>query len=355
MNAEQWLEKLVGFDTRNPEGVEQPLLDFCAEALRAFSPDELVLETVPRARGGNPTGYVFARFGRPRLMVNVHIDTVPASGSWSGSPFALRRDGDRLIGLGASDTKGSAAALLAALHGNAPRDFAILLSGDEELGNEAINAFFARHPLSDVELCVVCEPTEGRFASGHRGVLFYEIISRGSGGHSSLSDDRPQPALELAHVAVRLGEIARQHRERGGLCLNIAEIKTGAAFNVIPSAANLIVSARPAPGVAIGAVRAELEAAVRAAAEGAEIRVRVAHPSFATREPGYLEQILGAAPELVSVPFWTEAALFSEKGVNAVVYGPGDIDQAHAADESLDRRKLAASQAQFEKLLRGGA
>src|SRR5688572_663684 len=109
MDAERWLERLVAFDTRNPEGDERPLLEFCAEALRRLSPDELALESVPRARGGVPSGYLFARFGRPRLMVNVHVDTVPASGSWSASPFALRRDGNRLIGLGSTDTKGSAA------------------------------------------------------------------------------------------------------------------------------------------------------------------------------------------------------------------------------------------------------
>ena len=355
MDAERWLEKLCAFDTRNPEGVEQPLLECCAEALRGFSPDELVLETVPRERGGSPTGYVFARFGRPKLMVNVHIDTVPVSGAWSGSPFELRRSGERLIGLGASDTKGSAAALLASLHQQSPRDFAVLISGDEEFGNDAMNAFLASRPLDEVELCVVCEPTEGRFASSHRGVLSYEIVVRGPGGHSSLADERRKPALELAHVAVRLGEIAGQHLDKGGLCLNIAELKTGAAFNVIPSSASLVVSARPAPGVALSAVRAELESAIHAASEGAEVLVHTAHPSFAMRAPEALGAYLGGAPELAFVPFWTEAALFTERGVNAVVFGPGDIDQAHAADESIDRKKLAEAQALFTRLLRARA
>ncbi len=351
MDAERWLEKLCAFDTRNPEGAEQPLLDCCAEALRGISPDELVLESVPRARGGRPTGYVFARFGRPRLMVNVHIDTVPASGKWSGSPFELRRHGDRLLGLGASDTKGSAAALLAALEQHAPRDFAVLLSGDEELGNDAMNSFLGRHSVDEIELCIVCEPTEGRFASAHRGVLAYEIVARGPGGHSSLADDRPKPAVELARVAVRLDQIAHEHRGKGGLHLNVAEIRTGAAFNVIPSTASLIVSARPAPGVALSGVRDELESAIHAVSEGLEVHARTAHPSFAMRVPEALDGWLGGAPELATVPFWTEAALLSERGVNAVVYGPGDIDQAHAADESIDRRRLEQAQALFSKLL----
>jgi acetylornithine deacetylase len=135
------------------------------------------------------------------------------------------------------------------------------------------------------------------------------------------------------------------------LSLNIAEIKTGAAFNVIPSAASLVVSARPAPGVALSAVRAELEGAITSVCEGAEVNARTLHPSFAMRTPEALSGWLGARPELVSVPFWTEAALLSERGVNAVVYGPGDIDQAHAADESIDRRRLEQAQTLFSRLL----
>jgi acetylornithine deacetylase len=346
MNAELLLEQLVAFDSRNPEGNEAPILEYCADFLRAFSPDELVLESVPRSDGQSSTGYVFARFGRPRLMFNVHVDTVPASGTWSDSPFRLRRAGERLIGLGTSDTKGAIAALFAALPQTPPRDCAILLSGDEELGNEAMLAFLKRHSLAEVELCVVCEPTEGRFAGGHRGILFYEVIARGPGGHSSLADDQPKPALELARVAVALSELGP------GLCLNIAEIKTGAAFNVIPSTASLIVSARPAPGVKIAAAISELDAAIRRAHPESEIVVRTANPSFATLAPEALAAFLGEAPELVSVPFWTEASLLAERGVNAVVYGPGDIDQAHAADESIDRRRLASAQALFERLLR---
>ena len=143
MDAEGWLSRLVGFDTRNPEGTEQPLLECCAEALSAYKPDELTLQMVPRSRGGSSTGYLYACFGKPKVVVNVHIDTVPASGHWSASPFELRRHGERLIGLGSSDTKGSLAALLAALGENTPRDFAVLLSGDEEVGNEAIREFEA--------------------------------------------------------------------------------------------------------------------------------------------------------------------------------------------------------------------
>jgi acetylornithine deacetylase/succinyl-diaminopimelate desuccinylase-like protein len=348
------LARLVAFDTRNPEGNELPALEYCAELLRAFGPDELELESVPRARGGPPTGWVFARFGTPRVLFNAHIDTVPVSGVWSGSPFELRRDGDRALGLGVADTKCGIAAFLTALTRVSPRDVAVLISGDEEHGNEAMQAFLARRDLGGLELALVTEPTDGLFATEHRGILYYEIKARGPGGHSSRADERRAPVLELARVASKLGDWAEEEVARGrGSCLNIAEIKSGAAFNVIPSEAVLVVSARPAPGVTSGEVRREFDRILREVAPDLELEVRYDHPSFRASNPELLTAWLGeGAPARSSVPFWTEAALLQERSVNAVVYGPGAIAEAHRADEGLDLGALAQAESLFERVLR---
>jgi acetylornithine deacetylase len=348
------LTRLVAFDTRNPEGSEASALEYCAELLRGFDPDELELESVPRKRGGPPTGWVYARFGTPRVVFNAHIDTVPASGTWSGDPFELRRNGDRAVGLGVADTKCGIATFLTALARVSPRDVAVLISGDEELGNEAMQAFLSRRRLGEVELALVTEPTDGLLATEHRGILYYEVTASGPGGHSSQADVRRAPALELARAAAKLGDFAAAEAARGqGLCLNIAEIKTGAAFNVIPSEATMVVSARPAPGVASSAVRREFDAILRDVAPDLEIQVRYDHSSFRSSNPELLTSWLGeGAPSRSSVPFWTEAAMFEERGVNAVVYGPGAIAEAHRADESLELGTLVQAESLFERVLR---
>ncbi len=347
------LARLVAFDTRNPEGDEALALEFCAELLRGFDPDELELESLPRKRGGPPTGWVYARFGTPRVVFNAHIDTVPASGAWSSNPFELRRDGDRAVGLGVADTKCGIAAFLTALGRSSPRDVAVLISGDEEHGNEAMQAFLARRPLGEVELALVTEPTDGLLATEHRGILYYEVKARGPGGHSSQADALRAPALELARVAVKLGDFAAAEAARGqGLCLNIAEIKTGAAFNVIPSEALMVVSARPAPGVTSSSVRREFDRILREVSPDLELEIRYDHSSFRSSNPELLSSWLGgAAPARSSVPFWTEAAMFEERGVNAVVYGPGAIVEAHRADEGLELAALAQAESLFERVL----
>lgn len=354
MDSLSLLARLVAFDTRNPEGNEALALEYCAELLRRFDPDELELESVPRARGGPATGWVFARFGTPRLLFNAHIDTVPVSGAWTGNPFELRRQGERAVGLGVADTKCGIAAFLTALKRVSPRDVAVLISGDEELGNEAMRAFLSRRRLGEVELALVTEPSDGLFATEHRGILYYEIRASGPGGHSSQADERRAPVLELARVAAKLGDWARTEAEEGRkLCLNIAEIKSGAAFNVIPSEATLVVSARPAPGVPSSVVRQRFEEILRDVGPKFELDVKSEHSSFRSSAPERLERFAGElAKRRSSVPFWTEAAMFEEKGVNAVVYGPGAIAEAHRADEGLELSRLAEAEALFERVLR---
>src|SRR5204862_455505 len=106
-----------------------------------------------------PGGYVFARWGTPRLLVNAHVDTVPANSGWSRDPWTPVVDGDRLYGLGACDTKGAIAAALCAAERARPRDVAMLFSGDEERGTAAVTHFLASPRKAGIERAIVCEPT----------------------------------------------------------------------------------------------------------------------------------------------------------------------------------------------------
>src|SRR5882672_8450466 len=136
------LAELVSFDTQNPEGDEKPLVRKLARelsALGAAAVDEVEV---------GAHAYVYARFGgeRPTLLLNAHVDTVPANSGYSSPPHILVRRGDRLHGLGACDTKGAIAAILEALASLAPAarskiDVGVLFSGDEERSGTCIQAF----------------------------------------------------------------------------------------------------------------------------------------------------------------------------------------------------------------------
>jgi acetylornithine deacetylase len=363
MGAENALRRrladLVAFDTQNPSGNERPLALHLARELAALGADNVEAFTAGRHHG------VLARFGAaPRLLLNSHIDTVPANSGYTAPPHRLvERDG-RLYGLGAADTKGSIAAILEALALRRSskariRDVAVLFSGDEEKGATVARAFLASPRGKGFERAIVCEPTGCRVGTRHRGIASIEAVATSPGGHSSRADDLPSPMVVLARVALALDQLGQRHRALGiegfrGLCVNVACLEGGVAFNVVPARAKLTVSVRPPPGSNMRAILGEMESEAKRAAAPEAIDWAVVHenPPFATRDLKAFEPLLGErARAPIDLGFWTEAALYAGAGIDSVVFGPGDIAQAHGADEFVEIKQLEAARDAFTTLL----
>ncbi len=127
------LERLVSFDTRNPPraidggGIVKCLVDALGSRFSKRVTDL-----------GDGCVSLLAVRGTPKLLFNVHIDTVPADAGWTRDPFTLYLDPSgtepRVLGLGACDIKGAAACLVvAALRTRG--DVALLFTSDEEAGS----------------------------------------------------------------------------------------------------------------------------------------------------------------------------------------------------------------------------
>lgn len=348
------LSELVSFRT-DVHGDERPLADRLAELLRERGADEVTVGDVPRAEG-KAASWVYARFGRPKLLVNAHLDTVPPNDGWHTDPFVPRIEGGRLTALGAADTKGAAAAILSALDEARPVDTGVLFSGDEEFTSVVMRWFAESEHMAGLERAIVCEPTSLRVGARHRGIASFDVEASGPGGHSSLADRLPAPVATLARLAVALDDWGRARRDQGpkgfeGMCLNLAKLDGGVAFNVIPAHARLSVSLRPPPQSDAAAIRAELEALVAASFDGATARFTRDNPPFSTRDLAAFVPLLGdAARAPLDLAFWTEAALLAQKGVDAVVWGPGDIGVAHAANEWVPVAELERARDTFRDI-----
>jgi acetylornithine deacetylase len=365
MSVTTRLAELVAFDTQNPAGRERPMVDALARELAALGASQLRVVDV------GPHAMVYARFGAapPGLLVNAHVDTVPANAGYTRSPLeAVTRDG-RLYGLGSSDTKGAIAAVLEALAlaraaGHTPSGVGVLFSGDEERSGTCLRHFLAEPSMSQgLTHAIVCEPTGNAVGWRHRGIAAVEATATSEGGHSSRVDHVPNPMAILARAAVALDDMGRRYKDQGpagfqGICLNIAALDGGLAFNVIPTRATLRVSLRPAPGTDLRALLAEAEAEARRAAAPHQLGWSIANenPAFQTRQSAAFVPLLGApAQRPIDLGFWTEAALLSAAGVDAVVFGPGRIEQAHAADEFVAISELEAARDTFARLFSPGA
>lgn len=350
------LAALVSFDTRNPPraiAAEGGIFGYLRAQLPGFD-----VEVIDHGAGAVS---FFAVRGKPKSLFNVHLDTVPDSPHWSADPHVLRVTDDRAIGLGACDIKGAAAGLVAAANATTG-DAAFLFTTDEEANDaRCIAAFLQRgHGFRDV---VVAEPTQGRAVLAHRGISAVRMQFHGTAGHASGAQAMQASAL---HQAIRWGaqslDFVQSHdaQEFGGLHglrFNIGRVEGGIKANVIAPEAELRFGFRPLPSQDMDALHARFRGF---AAEGVDYEETFRGPSLPAgaadqaesrrRDAQAFAESLGL-PIGPAVDFWTEASLFSQAGMNAIVYGPGDIAQAHAADEWVSLRQLSDAASRYRQLM----
>lgn len=340
------LEALVSFDTRNPPRTigTGGMFDYLSTQLPGFR--------VEVTDHGDGAVSMLAVRGAPRRVFNVHLDTVPDSPAWTASPHRLRITGDRAIGLGACDIKGAAAGLLAAA-AETTGDAAFLFSTDEEANDaRCIAAFLARdHGFTEA---IVAEPTRCEAVLAHRGISSVLMHFRGVAGHASGANAMQASAL---HQAMRWGNRAldlveaESHQRFGGLTglrFNIGKVEGGIKANMIAPSAQVRFGFRPLPSMSIDGLHERFGTLVEAGAvERYEETFRgpsLPSGDIAGAEDRRLEaRDLAEALDLPignAVDFWTEASLFSAAGMTALVYGPGDIAQAHTADEWVSLEQL---------------
>ena len=353
MTTETLLGYLIQHHTENPGGDEEAMCKFLHQELTTRGAAEAKISTVPRTNNQGVGAYVFARFGSPQLLINVHIDTVPANTGWTQDPWTPIITNDKVIGLGAADTKGAIAAILTALEAVVPRNVGLLFSGDEERGTSCIKAFVASPQTKGIERAIVCEPTNRYAGVRHRGVSGYQARFQGEGGHSSNADHMPKPVATLARLAVELDDLGRQYLARGpddmkGICMNVAALDGGVAFNVVPDEATLTWSIRPPSGFDQHTFDRDLEFAIRTISRDIALTQLLHNPPFSTTHLPTFEEVIGPHVRgFIPLQFWTEAAILSEAGINAIVLGPGNIVQAHSADEWVSRDDLRWAVALF--------
>jgi acetylornithine deacetylase len=337
------LEALVGFDTRNPPRA----IDGDADVFRYCS--HVVGKGFQQRVDDYGDGHVswYAVRGRPKVLFNVHLDTVPDADGWETDPLTLvLRDG-RAFGLGACDIKGAAAALLE-LAASGDDDLALLFTSDEEgAGGCCVSNFLSSGEGKRYRQVVVAEPTNGRAVLAHRGFLSVKTRFSGKPGHSSearaLRDNANHQMARWAARALELAAARKRSADDPGACINLGIVDGGSKSNVIASGAFVHWSARLRPGESNDEF---LEDVRRCADPGAEVTWEVPFKGEPLPAAGRDDRdAVGfcsahGLPVGDAVDFWTEASLFSAAGLPALVMGPGDIAQAHAANEWVDVSQL---------------
>ncbi len=293
------------------------------------------------------------------LVLSGHTDTVPFdSGKWQHDPFRLTDANQRLYGLGTSDMKAFLALAIESCRGLRAQDLAepliIVATADEETSMSGARALLDRQ-MPRARHAIIGEPTGLRPVRMHKGIFMESIRLQGHSGHSS-DPSLGNNALEAMHRVIAgllewRTQLQEQHRNPAFAIpvptLNLGHIHGGDNPNRICPDCELHIDLRPLPGMHINELRTELHPRVTAALEPTAITVNFealfdgipAMETPASAEIVQLTQRLtGHTPGAVA--FGTEAPYLTQLGMDTIILGPGDIEQAHQPDEYLALNRL---------------
>lgn len=358
-DAEEALEILAALlrtPSENPTGAEEKAGRYVHELLR---------------RNGIPAELSWAAPGRPnvvaglkgrepgkRLLLNGHLDTVPAGEGWSLDPYAATRKDNRIYGRGASDMKAGvagmayAAILLQRMGNPFAGELMLLFNSDEERTNLGMHAFLASGVRAD--FAVIGEPTDLDVCTGHRGVARFWVTTHGVPGHTSFvrkPDNAISKMVRLAAGLEVLGDMVRLRADPllGQSSLTVAEIHGGTAPNIVPGLCRAHVDRRTLPGERRDEVVREVDDCLSAIARGHGFSYDLDCYQFlpaSCLDHGHClvrtmaesaRAIRRAAAAVKPFEATCEAPFFSvERGIPTLIFGPGSIRHAHAVDEWVE-------------------
>ncbi|NHU85516.1 succinyl-diaminopimelate desuccinylase [Kocuria sp. JC486] len=329
-------------DVESVSGNEGPLADAVEAALRSY----------PNLRVHRDGDAIVARteLGRSeRVVLAGHLDTVPlpsvegsrgtVPSSWSGTDA----DDDRVLwGRGATDMKGGVAVqlALAASLTEPNRDVTYVFYDHEEVDSakSGLARLYRNAPeMLEADFAVLLEPTNGTVEGGCNGTLRFTIDPAGLAAHSGRAWRGENAIHKLADVLSVLAEYEPREIEVEGLVyregLNAIRIQGGVAGNVIPDAARVEINYRFAPDKSLD----QAQEHCRELFPGHELTFvdlsPAARPGLDRPSAAAFVDAVGQEPQ--PKYGWTDVARFSEKGVPAVNFGPGDALLAHTDDEHV--------------------
>jgi acetylornithine deacetylase len=365
MDTKAILSDLVGFPSvcGMPNG---PIVDYVRAYLAGHQVSSHVI--------GGPEGdrfNLFASIGptdRPGYVLSGHMDVVSTEGqTWNRDPFTLTDDNGCNFGRGSVDMKGFLACVLAMVPEFSAmplkRPIHIAFSYDEELGCRGV-----KHLLDNMAplcvrpaACIVGEPSDMQPVLSHKGKVAMEFTLNGRSGHSSnptLGENAIYPAADLIGF---IRDLASRVSAEGPFdarfeppysTLQVGTVRGGTAVNIIPGTCALEMEVRTIPAQSakdiVAPIIAELKRIEHAArlaggALEASLAETSSYPALAPNPDTALAKLmveLTGRPARQSVSYGTEAGLYQQAGIPAIICGPGSITRAHKPNEFIHDSEL---------------
>jgi len=377
LDPETLLSQLVGFDTTSHRSNRA-----CIDFIRNYLEDVGVQSTIITSDDGNKA-CLWATLGptdKKGLVLAGHTDVVPVEGqNWTSDPFVLIERAGKFYGRGACDMKAFIACVLAVLPSFAKRDLQrplhLAFTHDEETdmaGARRLTDHLRKEGIVP-SWTWIGEPTELYLIDQHKGTAFFETKITGVPGHSS-KPDKGLNAIELGAQFLDIIKRTAHGRKQKPFAdsrfdppystFNLGIIEGGTAENIIAEHCRIVWQVRTHPGDDLDKTLDEIE---RTTTKEIKPRFAVFAPRagmstcICSRVPPLMPVADNPGEEILkrltgrndtqAVSFGTEGGFYQGLGAPVIICGPGSIDQAHKADEYVNREQLTACVALLEKTL----
>jgi acetylornithine deacetylase len=366
------LDRLIAFDTVSSHSI-LPAIEYLADRMAGHG-----LKTAVHRIDvlGMPQANLIAWMGPPRpdgLIITGHLDTVPVEGQpgWERDPLKMEVADDRIFGRGTSDMKGFLAQCAEVARTleqtRLKRPVVFVFTADEEVGMLGARELAPAlqgilRDLPQPGLAWIGEPTSYSVLHAHKSICTFEVRVRGRGGHSGAPDQGVNAIAVMGKVIEALGRLQAERRAIANFefadvfpespydVMNLGTIRGGLATNVIAEQCLLRASYRSLPKTDPLALYEEVKRRLDAIdphdyasdnfAAAIEVELLLAAPPMWSNRGSKLEQVLFDVTGNNSArgaQFATDGAWFSGAGIQCLICGPGDYEQAHQPNEFIRR------------------
>lgn len=366
------LKSLIQIPSMNPPGKEAKI----AESVVHMFGDMGIESEIHYLSGGDRANVVvILDSGKkgPIFVLNGHLDTVPIKDNWDHEPFKGEIVNGRLYGLGASDMKSGLAAIMVAV--NEIKNEIEKLNGtlivsfvsDEEKNNLGTTDFLNRY--KNIDYALIAEPSDLSIVRSNRGTTRFKLTIYGVAGHSSNPVNGVNAIYKAVDVINALKDYGNKICHDQNYCTSpsiaVTMINGGTAENIIPDKCEIIVDRR----MVYGESKEKVEGEILDILESFAKKDEQFKYSYCTTEcmdswrvkrdsklmkycEGAIKDCLLVKPNYMDFQGTTEAALFAKKGIDTVIFGPGDLKQAHSKNESVEIEQVMKSSRLFYILIK---
>lgn len=354
-------QRLIAINTVDPPGNERQAAECVASVLRAEGIASELHDIAPGR--SNLVARVPGTKERGSLVFSAHFDTISVNrADWSVDPFGGQvRDG-RLYGRGATDMKAALAAMVysavALRRSGRPLrgDLVLAFTAAENSSCLGARQLVDQDLLAGAEALLISEPTSLDVFVAEKGALWLRVGARGEYGHNAFSEqrtgDRGNAIYRLSEYLLRVRDLvleAPAHPYLGPPTVSVGLIRGGESTVLIPAHCSADIDIRMVPGLSVESVVAAFRAV---AGEYVDVEVLDFKPPVTTPADHPFvklcaracEDVLGAAPKLTGVPYYTDGAVIAPRmNLPMVIIGPGEVGKSGSIDEYVEIDKLNRS------------